>query len=218
MGGLGHYTHKDSRDALFTMGEHDLDVIEIPEYTIWERGDSTDQGREGACVGFGWGNWHNCKPKGFLNQVENTYCYSYYKRAQELDPWPGTSYEGTSVRAGAKVALERSLLDTYVWARSISELDTWLLTRGPVVCASNWYNSMDRITPSAWVPVDVNSGVRGGHCYLLYGLKEGVYYFQNSWGDDYGDFGSFYMTVEDLKELWNFGQFEAVTAIQTKVA
>lgn len=216
--GLGHIPHKDSRDALFGMGDRQDNVIEIPTYNVWGRGNSTDQGREGACVGFGWTNWHNCKPKGFLNQVDSSYGFGLYKRAQELDAWPGTDYDGTSVRAGAKTVLERGLLDTYVWARSVSELNTWLLTTGPIVVASNWYTSMDSISPSAFVPVNVNSGIRGGHCYLLYGLKDGVYHFQNSWGDDYGDSGSFYMTEEDMKELWNYGQFEAVTAIQTKVA
>jgi len=217
--GLGHFPHKDSRDALFTMGDNLNDVIEVPDATVWERGDSTDQGREGACVGFGWGNWHNCKPKGYMNQVDNTYCFGIYRRAQENDAWPGTDYEGTSVRAGAKTMLERFLLDTYLWARSLDELDAWLLTKGPVVVASNWYRSMDTLTSSNFVQVDVNSGVRGGHCYLLYGKDEqNRYYFQNSWGDDYGDGGSFYMSLNGLKALWNFGQFEAVTAVQTRAA
>ena len=216
--GLGHWTHKDSRDALFTMGGNLDDIIFVPEGYVWVRGESLDQGDEGACVGFGWGAWHNCKPKGWQNQVDNRYAFGWYNRAQELDPWPGTNYSGTTVRAGAKVAKERGLLDTYVWADSIEAMDTWLLTKGPIVVASNWYNSMDDISPSGWVNVDINSGVRGGHCYLLYGKKSGIYYFQNSWGDWYGDGGSFYMTQEEMETLWNWGQFEAVTSIQTKVA
>lgn len=217
--GLGHYTHKDSRDGLFTMGDRlRSDTTVIPDYNVWERGESTDQGREGACVGFGWGNWHNCKPKGWMNQVDNAYCFGIYKRAQELDPFPGTNYAGTTVRAGAKTVLERSLLDTYVWARSLEEMKTWVLTKGPVVVASNWYNSMDRLTTSDEVFVTPSSGVRGGHCYLLYGYKDGMYIFQNSWGDDYGDGGSFYMNSSNMEIIWNYGQFEAVTAIQTKAA
>lgn len=217
MGALGHRIHKDSRDGLFTFGVGLIDVVTLPEYMVWQRGESTNQGREGACVGFGWGNWHNCKPKGYINQVDNSYCFGLYHRAQELDPFPGTDYEGTTVRAGAKVAQERGLLGTYIWARSILELDAWLLSKGPVVLASNWYNSMDGITGN-FVPVNTSSGVRGGHCYLVYGLKDDVYHCQNSWGDSYGDGGSFYLNREGLVKLWNYGQLEAVTAIQEGVA
>jgi hypothetical protein len=195
-----------------------MDVVTVPDFNIWQRGESTNQGREGACVGFGWGNWHNCKPKGYANQVDSAYCFGYYHRAQELDAFPGINYEGTTVRAGAKVAQERGLLDTYVWARSILELDAWLLTKGPIVVASNWYNSMDGITSENFVPVNINSGVRGGHCYLVYGLKDGVYHCQNSWGDSYGDDGSFYLNREGVIKLWNYGQLEAVTATQEGVA
>ena len=218
VGALGHHTHKDSRDGLFGVGEN-LPVFQtLPDGTVWERGDSRDQGEEGACVGFGWVNWHNCKPKGWMNQVDDEYAFGLYHRAQELDPWPGTDYEGTSVRAGAKVVLERSLLDTYLWARSLAELDAWLLTRGPLVVASNWYNSMDRLDSGAFSHVDIASGVRGGHCYLVYGKTGDVYHFQNSWGDGYGDGGSFYMTRTDLSLLWLYGQFEAVTAVQLRAA
>jgi hypothetical protein len=219
VGALGHIPHKDFRDAQFLIGEIlSREVIVTPTNMIWDRGLSLDQGSEGACVGYGWSDWHNCKPKGYMNQVDDDYAYGWYKRAQELDPWYGTDYEGTTVRAGAKVAFERGLLDTYVWASNFDELDTWLLTQGPLVVASNWYNSMDHLTSDNFTPVKLDSGVRGGHCYLIYGLQDGIYYFQNSWGDDYADGGTFYMTRTGLEKLAYYGQFEAVTAIQLKAA
>jgi hypothetical protein len=217
-GALGHWVHKDSRDALYGMSGFLPAFQLLPTSMVWERGASLNQGREGACVGFGWANWHNCKPKGWMNQVDNEYAFNWYKRAQQLDPFFGEDYDGTTVRAGARVAQERDLLDTYVWARSLDELDAWVLTKGPLVVASNWYYSMDRITSSNEVYVTPSSGIRGGHCYLLYGKEGNTYHFQNSWGDSYGDSGSFYMNRANLSTLWNVGQFEAVTALQTKVA
>jgi hypothetical protein len=191
-------------------------VTAVPEGHVWLNGDILDQGSEGACVGFSWTAWENAKPRGFQEQQDNAYAQGWYKAAQARDPWPGDDYDGTTVAAGAKVAIARSALDRYLWAGSKSEIDMWILTKGPVVVGSDWFKSMDSVGRLGWVKVDPSSGVRGGHAYLLLGRTSARnYVFQNSWGVEYADEGLFYMNEENFNMLVTRGNAEFCTALQT---
>lgn len=217
--GLGLWHSVDMRDALHTMRAHLAGVDVLPDYKIWEHGQILDQGFEGSCVGMGWTDWENCKPIGYAVQQDYEYAYRWYERAKELDAWPGTDYEGTSVRAGAKVGQERGLLEEYVWAASLDELDAWLLAKGPIVVACDWFNSMDDPISDGFLRVNPNSGIRGGHCFLLYGKGSGGNYrFVNSWGYDYADEGTFRLTPEDVQTLINVGRFQACSSPQVAAA
>jgi hypothetical protein len=209
----------DMRDAQHLMGAHLKSVDALPEYKTWEVGEALDQGYEGSCVGHGWTHWHNAKPMGFGRQQPHEYAYDYYKRAQEIDEWPGTDYEGTSVRAGAKVALERGLISEYVWASGLDELDAWILGKGPIVIGSKWLESMDEPTVDGFLEVYPYSPNRGGHCWLLYGKgQEGNYKAQNSWGTSYAKEGSFRLTRDSLMYLIAVGGFTACATVQTGLA
>jgi len=54
-----------------------------------------NQGREGACVGFGVS-----RAATLFNKPELFNGFSLYHKAQKRDEWPGESYSGTSVEAG----------------------------------------------------------------------------------------------------------------------
>lgn len=214
--GLGQHPSVDLRDAQHLMKDHLQDVMVLPREKTWKIGDVLDQGYEGSCVGFGWTDWENAKPSGFDVQQGYAYAYTWYERAQELDEWAGTDYEGTSVRAGARVAQERGLLNEYAWAASIDDIDAWLLAKGTVVIGSKWFRSMDYPDSEGFLNVAPESGIRGGHCYLLYGLgTEGNYKFLNSWGYDYAREGTFRLRLADLSRLIAAGGFVAAAAVQT---
>ncbi len=219
--GLGRFTFNDLRDAMHLMRNvltpTEFNKVGTVQYKVWERGIVLDQGQEGACVGFGWTAWENAKPYGYKEQQDNDYAFNWYYRCQEIDEWPGNDYSGTSVRAGAKVALERGAIKEYLWAGSLEEIDAWLINRGPIVVGSSWFNSMDEPKgTSAYLEVVPESGARGGHCYLLLGRgREGNYVFQNSWGEGYGDSGIVRMTPDNFNRLIQFGDAEFCTARQT---
>ncbi len=219
--GLGRFPFTDMRKLGYRMADilRTIDLGAVPDNKVWERGKTLDQGSEGACVGFGWTAWENCKPHGYKVQEGDDFAFAWYHRAQELDPWPGVNYSGTSVEAGAKVARERGYLESFVWASSIKDIDTWLITQGPIVLGTNWYRSMDTPTSTGFINVDINSGVRGGHCYMLYGKDEkGNYHLQNSWGDGYADDGTFYLTQENFQRLVHYGEMDACTSAQVRGA
>ncbi len=215
--GLGLLHSVDMRDAAHTMRPH-LEALSgpLPTDKTWAHGEILDQGAEGSCVGHGWTAWENCKPLGFTNQQDHDYAVAWYERAQDIDEWPGSDYEGTSVRAGARVALERGFISEYVWASGVDEIDAWILGKGPLVIGSKWYHSMDAPDAEGFITVDAASGVRGGHCFLLYGKGAGgAYKFQNSWGPVYANEGTFRLRPDDLARLIAGGGFVAAAAIQT---
>lgn len=218
--GLGHLHHFDMRDMRHRMRDHLGDVVVLPDYMVWDHGDILDQGQEGSCVGHGWTAWQNCKPVGHSHQHDHAYAVAWYERAQELDPWPGTNYEGTSCGAGAKVALERNLLGEWVWASGVDDIDAWILGKGPVVIACDWFRSMDDDSdPGGFLKVDPSSGVRGGHCFLLFGKGPGGnYHFQNSWGVNYAQEGCFKLAPPDLQRLVQSANLQACSAAQTNPA
>lgn len=220
--GLGLLHSVDLRDSSHLMGAHLKSVEVLPDYRVWEIGEILDQGEEGTCVGHGWAAWHNCKPKGNVNQVDHSYALSWYDAATLIDEWPDNDLDreaGTSVRAGARVGVERSLLDEYVWASGLDEINAWLLGKGPLVLGVRWWRSLDDPTPDGFLRVDPDSGTRGGHCLLCHGIgSEGNYHLQQSWGYDYVDEGTARMRPVDMQRWISGGGFVAAAGVQTSVA
>lgn len=185
----------------------------VPTKKIWPIGDALplDQGREGACVGFGWSGELASSPVR-VRGIDNAYAHDLYKLAQTLDDWPGENYEGTSVLAGAKACVQRGHIGSYRWAFSTDDIRDAILTLGPVVIGIPWYENMYQTKPSGLV---VPGGqLVGGHCIMVNGYNpraripgEGwlkryeVFYWTNSWGRDYGQNGRGIIKAEDLAAL-----------------
>lgn len=170
-----------------------------------------DQGSEGACVGFGWAAELAASPHRKV-AMDNSSALTLYHRAQMMDEWPGESYSGTSVLAGAKACAEDGLVAEYRWAFGIDDVVDALVTHGPVVLGIPWYDSMYETRLSGLV--DVSGRVVGGHCIMAYGYhprmrirgegwftRHEVILWQNSWGASYGRNGRGYVRVEDLDRL-----------------
>lgn len=163
-------------------------------WRVWWRG---DQGATSHCVGFAW--------HGVLRSLPNVQRepppFVIYHRAQTLDEWPGENYEGTSVRAGAKVLQALGKLTAYAWAFDLETMLNWLAFKGPVVLGTNWLEQMRR--PNAAGIVRVSGRVIGGHAYEAIGYDDAteLVYCQNSWGTGWGKRGRFYLRYADLARL-----------------
>ncbi len=165
-------------------------------------GPTLDQGREGACVGFGCAHFMNAFPQPLRPHLDGPTAHGIYKEAQRIDPWPGENYEGTSVLAGVKILRQRGHINTYRWVGAGSQrLDDDVIETlknvGPIIFGIPWYFSMFEPKPNGLVEIDPASGVAGGHCLIgvnfLPKLKlDGedkpfrAIRLQNSWGADYG--------------------------------
>lgn len=151
----------------------------------WSIGAFLDQGSEGACVGFAWSHELVARPW-VVRAVDDAFALQVYRRAQQLDQWPGEAYDGTSVIAGAKACQELTYIGEYRWAFGLDDLRLALGYAGPAVLGLNWYSGMfqpddeGRITPSG--------SVEGGHALLAYRVDERRerVWLHNSWGADWG--------------------------------
>jgi hypothetical protein len=185
--------------------------------TLWKRsrwwtgGLVIDQGREGACVGFGVTGEAMASPvrQKFFDPIvgmptvdrANTEALRVYHRAQEIDEWEGVNYEGTSVRAGMLVGRERGWWDGFRWAKNLDDL-RFALELGPVVIGVTWRDGMYVVESDG--DVRVIGGVVGGHCLLITGYSPDYahrgprFRWRNSWGPGYGLHGNGYIRPEDL--------------------
>lgn len=162
-----------------------------------------DQGYEGACVGFGWTHERAARPKEHPEMTNND-ARSVYYRARQLDVWPGENYEGTSVIAGAKTAVEKGWISEYRWAlgpgATAAENDLALAVgyKGPAVIGSYWYEGM--MEPDENGFLRPTGDILGGHCYLAHGYNVKLgYKIWNSWGT--GFYG--YISPQDMITLLN---------------
>lgn len=180
----------------------------------WRNGVILDQGREGACVGFGWTaetlstpvNVDLTRLKADAPHDPTQFAHAVYQRAKLIDEYPGEDYDGTSVLAGAKVLKELGVVKEYRWCFKIEDVIDALLTKGPVVLGIYWYAGMYDAPNGV---LKVTGEVVGGHCITAVGFVlakdsatgEDSILLQNSWGYSWGKWGLAEITVTDLKTL-----------------
>jgi len=202
---LGRYSFEDERD---------YDYILRPTLTDrkvrkWRRGPMTDQGTVPSCVGHGWYHLLTSTP---VRQEPIAANVLYYV-AQHFDEWDGEAYDGTSVRAGAKVLKFTKCIKSYGWAFNLATAIPHLLEKGPLVAGFDWYEGM--FAPDQRNIIKTTGRIAGGHCVLIYGvnLRTGFFYIQNSWGKDWGYKGTARISFEDVEKLLKHGG-ECCTALE----
>lgn len=124
-----------------------------------------------------------------------------YHTAQRNDEWWGEGYDGTSVRAGAKVLQDAGLISGYRWAFTMEDLVATVLEVGPVIMGTWWYTGM--FWPDAEGIIRVSGRRAGGHAYKVDGLnlETGLARVKNSWSRRWGVRGFAYLPLEDLERL-----------------
>lgn len=176
----------------------------LPRSYTWRVGANFNQGSVGACVGFSVTHELRARPVE-KRLVGNASAMQLYLDAQKIDPWPGESYEGTSVLAGIKIAQQQGY-NEYRRAFGIDDLILALGYKGPAVLGINWYSGM--FAPSGEGIIKPTGSVAGGHAILANGisLSRGLIRLHNSWGASWGiadNFGSgqCFISIDDLRRL-----------------
>jgi hypothetical protein len=201
--GLGRLPAPDSRDHRFLMATV-VEPDDVPIVTkYWSMFDKVlDQGDYPHCVAYAWTHFRISAP--VTSQAE-AYTFgqllALYQEAQRIDEWPGEAYDGTSVRAGAKVLQDRGVIGAYRWALNAAEARAFLLSRGPVVFGTNWYAGMDR--PGVDGFVRLSGPIVGGHAYLVsgYSVARDAFRITNSWGPSWGQQGRAWLSFTDADAL-----------------
>lgn len=200
----------DDRDKKFLLSSR-LDTLEIPTsgYKYWYQREVENQGSTPHCVGYAWRAMMTSVPvRQWGIDASNV-----YHEAQKVDEWEGEDYDGTSVRAGAKVLKSWGKLKSYGWAWDLEATLAWLWHKGPVVMGTWWHEDM--FWPDSKGYIQPTGQKAGGHAYILQGLnidQEKVRLI-NSWGRDWGQSGRAWIKFEDLESLIiDFG--EVCTALE----
>lgn len=210
---FGRFAAVDTRDRKFRYRPKMSEPLQRLRNRRWKDDKWLgDQGRTPECVGYAWSHW-------LINRPLYQWCNpsGIYAMAQHLDEWEGVDYEGTSVRAGAKLLHRLGFISRYEWAQTAEEVAACLLETGPVVIGSMWREDMFKCDD---LGVICYSGAPvGGHAYLLTGIcrfsQGGYVRVKNSWGTGWGESGFAWMSLDDISLILQDGG-EACVAVEVK--
>lgn len=200
--GLGRIHAPDERDGRFSVSLLQPTAAPGVTYRYWNaNGWWGNQGATPQCVAYSWLHWLEDGPVTQPGRGPIVLPSELYKAAQKVDEWPGEDYDGTSVRAGAKVLQSRGFIGAYHWATSVLEIVNTVLSLGPMVVGTNWYTTM--FDPDDAGVIEVGGSVAGGHAWLIDGVNTNreLFRMKNSWGRAWGNRGMALISFEDMDRL-----------------
>lgn len=206
---FGRHFIRDTRDKKFSVSRMSI----TRTYRYWsDHSWLGDQGESPACVGFSWVGWlANYPLKQWLDP------FGLYELAKQNDEWDGDNYDGTSIRAGAKVLKALGFIEKYKWTKSLQRLIECVLEVGPVVIGTNWYAGMEE--PDSRMFIRLGGESFGGHAYLINGVNaiEEKFRVRNSWGTNWGYNGRAWISFKDMKKLLKEDESECCLPIEKMV-
>jgi hypothetical protein len=174
----------------------------------WITAKAMDQGNTSQCVAYSWEQYLASSP------VKNKFFKdpaALYHEAQLVDEWEGEAYDGTSVRAGAKVLQREGYISEYQWAFDVDTAVKYVLAKGPVVLGIDWEEMMfEPFDYKKETFIRMGGGIAGGHAIFWKGVnlklncwcgQPGAARLMNSWGDDWGDKGKAWICLKELDAL-----------------
>lgn len=189
----GYYRIEDPRDFSYRVKARPT----FATRKLWRASWVGDQLDTPHCVGFAWAGWLACEPL-----VQFLDPHGIYEVAQHFDEWVGNDYDGTSVRAGAKVLRSLGFCAEFRWATTVDEMINAVLTHGPMVVGTRWYEGMSNPSPEAGLirPVGI---LEGQHAYLVRGVDtiKQLFRVRNSWSRQWGKGGDAFVSFIDMETL-----------------
>lgn len=230
------FTKRDSLDFRDLMYRPALVRLEDELLPNTEYLASLDQGKEGACTGFGLAAVINylLRARG-ASREELVSPRMLYEMAKHHDQWPGEDYEGSSARGAMKGWHKNGVCSDQAWP--YNPADAGFLTRARQESALTYplgaYYRIQRKrsdlhaalnetqvvfataqTHSGWHntkegKIQFGSGEEnaGGHAFAIVGYTQEGFIIQNSWGEGWGG-----VTVKDVTypgcAIWQYADFD----------
>ena len=178
---------------------------------------NVDQFYTSGCVGFSGTNMLNCavavssrrKMNDWMKQalhnryLDNNAGLENYHQATVYDPFEGTyppTDEGSSAIGLMKFWKKYGIITGYNWCLTF---DSFLATlqHQPVLLGTEWYEGM--MQPNSKGLIKPTGKSVGGHEYLADAIlwNNRLIGFDNSWGENWGLGGRFYMTFDAIEAL-----------------
>jgi hypothetical protein len=212
---LGRLPAADRNDQRYPLAAIMGDVADQPldiTYKHWRAPPALDQGRTSSCVGHGVHQLLKCSPIRNIKNIPDPIWI--YNQAQLIDEFPGIdpAIEGTSLRAGVKIAQREGYVKSYHWCWDIETANRYILTTGPLLLGVMWTAGMFKPDKNGFIYP--TGRAMGGHCVLEVGLnlKEkapdgriGTCSIVNHWGLMWGRKGRAKMVLEDMAFLLREG-------------
>lgn len=171
----------------------------------WRRfGICLDQGQVGSCVGNAHAGLRNHAPNHYEKPVlHEPEAVGIYSLATEVDPFDGTyppSDTGSDGNSGAKASRQLGYIKSWTHAFGVDHALSALMT-GPLTIGTDWFEDM--FNPDSKGLVHPTGSLAGGHQYVMDGWDavHGIFRFNNSWSNQWGYNGRFFMTYADVDTL-----------------
>jgi hypothetical protein len=172
--GLGRKFAPDARDENYPMRTLLPKAIEtLPTSKTWDfRGAVLDQGGTGTCTAHAAAHFVRSAP---MRHKHDLNAFDIYREGVLLDEWGDNDVEatrtddqlqfGSSGRGMVKALEARGIIKEYRWGWSVDEISAWVLTRGPVLIGTNWYEDFFNPTTEGFVKFKTpdGGGIAGGH-------------------------------------------------------
>jgi len=172
-----------------------------------------DQGREGACTGFGLATVVNYLLRS-RQQKPNTMEASadmLYRLARRYDEWPGEKYDGSSARGAMKGWHKHGVCSAEAWKsargrltagvseeavgnplgayyrvnhRDLVAMHCAITETGILYATANVHEGWDKVTGKGIIPL--REQMLGGHAFAIVAYDEQGLWIQNSWGSGWG--------------------------------
>lgn len=199
-----------------------------PRKRPYNEGPRLDQGPTPHCVGFASRGLLQAAPI-MVKPADGPDGHQIYQLAQDLDEWPGTNYDGTSVNAGCKALRQLGYIENYAWFNTIEQMVAWTNGGyGSIIVGTWWYPTMDHVDSKGFIvePSGLATPV-GGHAYRVNwfdAAKQG-FLIVNSWGRDWGMFdkagglaGEAFMSMKLAQQLFfeEDGEVAAASEVRLK--
>ena len=215
----------DFRDLMYTPT-----LVEVPTYRDLDdyrkaKVPILDQGREGACTGFGLATvvHYLLRTRRRVPDAKAISPFMLYDMARRYDEWPGENYEGSSCRGAMKGWHKHGVCEQWLWPASgdyaLSEKRSNDAARRPLGAYFR-VNHRDLVAMHAaitevgvlYVSSSVHSGWKhvgkdgmvsladdniGGHSFAIVAYDEQGFWLQNSWGATWGRQGFAHVSYED---------------------
>lgn len=194
---LGRRPQFDERSRAFAVAPP-APTRPLRSYT-WTVGVWLDQGQSGGCTGYS--RAHHIAARPAPRPMTNADADQLYRRARQLDDFPGEDDTGSSVLAAAKAAQERGLIGPYSWSFSIEQLAAGVGYDGPAVLGIDWLEGMENTDQRGFI--HATGQTMGGHAILCNAVdvKGRTFGLHNSWGAQWGVGGTCRISWSDLDML-----------------
>lgn len=197
---LGRRVQFDERSRAFGIREILPTTIIKPRSYSWSCLPHLNQLNTSSCVGHSIAHEAAARPVVIPN-ITHEIAMKVYRRALQLDPWPGEEDQGTSILAGIKAAMELGWYREYRWAFGLNDALLAIGHKGPGIAGLKWFTGMMKTDSSGFIhPTGV---VEGQHaiCVRCSNVKKEYVTLRQSWEEDWGQGGDCKLSFDDFGQL-----------------